>query len=277
MFNRSAFNQTGFNRPFDPAVYTGINWSGSGTMEVSTIRERLSSIAWDGIGELAVDFVREFSLSATMEGEGTINIDAYRDYDASIQMDGIGTIADINYTREIFLIRAPEVNPFNRLRFNRSNNDRFSLPALHGLGGLDISSTVELVGGIQWDGVGTLAIQSIREKLSSINWNGEGGLIVAVRRDLKGGVQWHGLGTLHVSARRYRARQITFTGDFNPGDNIVIDSKKMKITKNGLNAFSLMQGDFFDITPGGNVIIYSDGETLRTIDFRATFREKFLY
>lgn len=86
-----------------------------------------------------------------------------------------------------------------------------------------------------------------------------------------------GMGTISANYSRYHLNLITFTGNIAPGDKIVIDAKKMTITKNGVNAFNLMTGDFFNIEPGENDIIYSDTESSRTILMRVTNRDKYLY
>ncbi|WP_018755210.1 phage distal tail protein [Paenibacillus terrigena] len=70
---------------------------------------------------------------------------------------------------------------------------------------------------------------------------------------------------------------ISFTGDFKPGDRLVIDTKKMTVTLNGQNAMHLVDGDFFSLVLGTNLITYSDGEMARDILTRITHRDKFLY
>lgn len=75
----------------------------------------------------------------------------------------------------------------------------------------------------------------------------------------------------------YYVNEIIFTGDFKPGDKIVIDSQRFKITKNGLNVFHEMDGDFFELNTGENTLTYIDSETGREILLRVTHRDKFLY
>lgn len=70
---------------------------------------------------------------------------------------------------------------------------------------------------------------------------------------------------------------ITFTGEFKPGDKLIIDTKKMTVTLNGQNALHLVTGDFFDLILGTNKITYSDTEGTRNVLTRITHRDKFLY
>ncbi|WP_314587932.1 phage distal tail protein [Paenibacillus terrigena] len=71
--------------------------------------------------------------------------------------------------------------------------------------------------------------------------------------------------------------KISFTGDLKPGDRLVIDTRNMTVTLNGQNAMHLVDGDFFSLVLGQNVVTYSDNETLRDILTRITHRDKYLY
>lgn len=79
------------------------------------------------------------------------------------------------------------------------------------------------------------------------------------------------------SRARYTHRdKLEFTGPFDPGDIIVIDSSRLKITKNGQNALHLVNGDPFDLNIGENEIIYTDSSGERAVLTRITFRDKFV-
>jgi len=84
--------------------------------------------------------------------------------------------------------------------------------------------------------------------------------------------------TLEVSfsAGRYHVDVIEFSGEFKPGDKIVIDNEKLKFTLNGQNALHLMSGDFFDLNTGQNEIIYTDNQSGRTVRMRITFRDRYV-
>ena len=84
--------------------------------------------------------------------------------------------------------------------------------------------------------------------------------------------------TLEVSfsAGRYHVDVIEFSGEFKPGDKIVIDNEKLKFTLNGQNALHMMQSDFFDLNTGQNEIIYTDNQSGRTVRMRITFRDRYV-
>jgi phage-related protein len=75
---------------------------------------------------------------------------------------------------------------------------------------------------------------------------------------------------------RYRIEQIEYTGDFAPGDKIVIDNEKLKFTQNGQNALHLMQGDFFNLNDGTNHLEYTDDQTGRTVRMRVSYEDRFI-
>ena len=78
------------------------------------------------------------------------------------------------------------------------------------------------------------------------------------------------------SAGRYHVEVIEFTGEFKPGDQIIIDNERLKFTINGQNALHLMSGDFFDLNTGENEIIYTDDQSGRTVRMRITFRDRYV-
>jgi len=84
--------------------------------------------------------------------------------------------------------------------------------------------------------------------------------------------------TVQVLGNGYRTHTdtITFTGIFAPGDKIIIDSDRLKMTKNGQNALEEMTGDFFDLNIGNNEIRYTDDQEERSILTRVTFPDKFV-
>lgn len=94
--------------------------------------------------------------------------------------------------------------------------------------------------------------------------------------DMVGVFEIEGKLEMNFSAGRFHVDVIEFTGEFKPGDKIIIDSEKLKITLNGQNALHLMQGDFFDLNTGENEITYTDDQTGRSVRMRVTFKDKFV-
>ncbi|MDH6373519.1 hypothetical protein M2444_005351 [Paenibacillus sp. PastF-3] len=82
---------------------------------------------------------------------------------------------------------------------------------------------------------------------------------------------------LKAGVRYTHTDEFTFTGEFNPSERIVIDTKKMKITKNGQNVFHLHGGEFLEIAFGENTITYTDSEGSRAVLTRVTHKDKYLY
>lgn len=168
--------------------------------------------------------------------------------------------------------------PFNRLPFNRpfSVETVFSVvfesdPALETLMNLDMTisasfetetelaadMTREIQFGTMFETASEMAIQMIRERLFAAGFQSE--TAMAAKMSL------------------YHVDSIEFIGEFKPGDKIVIDSEKFKITRNGENVSDLYVGDFFDLNLGTNNLTWTDPATGRTILFRITHRDKFLY
>jgi hypothetical protein len=81
---------------------------------------------------------------------------------------------------------------------------------------------------------------------------------------------------MSFDAARFHVDEMVITGDFAPGDKIVIDSDALKLTKNGTNALHLMQGDFFDINPGENEVTVTDDQSSRSVRIRMTHRDRFV-
>lgn len=70
---------------------------------------------------------------------------------------------------------------------------------------------------------------------------------------------------------------ITFTGDFAPGDRLVIDTRTKTITLNGVNVLDKMDGDFFELIYGENALTYTDKEGNRNVLARVTHLDRYLY
>lgn len=167
---------------------------------------------------------------------------------------------------------------FNRLAFSRPYELIVNLSVvMDGIGELISHANVDYQASLSLDGVGEFSASAIRELFSSIQMYGVGELQLESIRERFATIVMNGLGTLGLNAKKYHIDSIRFTGDFNPGDRIEIDSKKLKILKNGVNISGLMQGDFFDLNTGINNVNYTDTETGRSVLFRVSYRDKFLY
>ncbi|MBO2942819.1 hypothetical protein JJQ72_02315 [Paenibacillus sp. F411] len=168
--------------------------------------------------------------------------------------------------------------PFNRLPFNRPvTMFVFGRAVLSGCAEIMVTSSVEITGQALMNGEGRMAADFTREISFGAQMDADSGMSIGFVRERLQQAIMHGISSLHGKASRYHVDEIEFTGLFVPGDIIVIDSQKFKITKNGENASHLYNGNFFDLNLGTNNLTWTDPATGRTILFRITHRDKFLY
>lgn len=168
--------------------------------------------------------------------------------------------------------------PFNRLPFNRPvTMFVFGRAVLSGCAGIVSSSTVEVNGSAALHGEGGGTADFIREISFAARMDADSGMSVDFVRERLQRAIMHGISSLQGKASRYHVDEIEFIGPFAPGDKIVIDSGKFKITRNGENVSHLYKGDFFDLNLGTNNLTWTDPASGRTILFRITHRDKFLY
>ncbi|REK68010.1 MAG: hypothetical protein C6P35_03305 [Cohnella sp.] len=169
---------------------------------------------------------------------------------------------------------------FNRSFFNRATYNRlytvevFFSATMAGEGFMTASPSAEYAATITMSGEGELTADFIREIAAKAAMVGEGELTAEFIREMAFGAKMDGEGFLRANGSRFHVESITVTGPFEPGDKIVIDSGKMIVRKNG--AIVGYDGDFFDISPGGNKLIYSDTASGRTILCRITYRDKYV-
>lgn len=75
---------------------------------------------------------------------------------------------------------------------------------------------------------------------------------------------------------RFHVLTLKFTGEFAAGDKIVIDSDRLKFTKNGDNALHEMQGDFIHFYVGENRMAWTDDKANRNVQMRLQYRDRYL-
>ncbi|MCR8635740.1 phage tail family protein [Paenibacillus radicis (ex Xue et al. 2023)] len=171
---------------------------------------------------------------------------------------------------------------FNRSAFNLSPYNRptsfdiFINAKLDGIGELTAKANVEVLARSTMDGEGTFSAIYTREMFFSANMDGFGEIAATILKETFTGAMLDGLGTFEANPRKYHVDEIEFTGQLVPGDQIIIDSKNLTFTKNGLNALHLMEGDFFSLNLGDNLFKYTDTESGRSVLIRITHRDKFV-
>ncbi|WP_138756536.1 phage distal tail protein [Paenibacillus sinopodophylli] len=96
-----------------------------------------------------------------------------------------------------------------------------------------------------------------------------------IRNIVSGGSLMAAISEMTAVGSRYHVEFIEISGAFAPGDRIVIDAQKLKVTKNGV--ITGYNGEFFDFHPERNNIVYTDSASNRSVQIRLTFRDKYLY
>jgi hypothetical protein len=164
---------------------------------------------------------------------------------------------------------------FNRMPFNRPYSVEVLFSAtLDGSGVTTAALNLEFNMTTTLDGTGSLIVDMIRELFFVAQLDGIGTLTVEMIRERFLAAQLNGEGTISAVLKRYHVDEIEVTGPFAPGDKIIIDSKKLRVTKNGQTVG--YEGDFFDLNTGNNQIIYTDAAAGRTVQFRVTHRDKYI-
>lgn len=165
---------------------------------------------------------------------------------------------------------------FNRLPFNRDLSVTiYAIAAFHGSGMTNAKLTVDIPVSASIHGSATAEAMYLREQFVSAVIHGSGTAASAIGRDLLGmAAAFHGAATVNAEVRRHYVNYVRVTGPFAPGDKIVIDSAKMRVTRNSLPV--AYDGNIFDLAPGMNDIIYTDTATGRTVQVRITWRDRFL-
>ncbi|WP_342428556.1 hypothetical protein [Paenibacillus sp. FSL L8-0158] len=176
------------------------------------------------------------------------------------------------YSRKLETDGADDDNTFNRMSFNTSDPGTITEYILEF--NLDMNAAASL------SGDGRAQTDFVREYvLEAVPMSGEGRMpdLQYIRERFAEAVPMSGEGRISTELSKFHTDYIEFTDVLRPGEVIVIDSGKFKITRNGQNVSHLYNGDFFDLNLGNNNLTRTDPETGRTVLFRITHRDKYLY
>lgn len=188
--------------------------------------------------------------------------------DLSASLSGSGQV----YSRKLETDGTESDNAFNLMSFNVDEPGTVTEYILEFV--LDMTAAADL------SGEGRAEIDFVRDYvLEAVPMSGDGRMTHAeyVREILMQGVPMSGEGRISAELSKFHTDYIEFTDVFHPGDVIVIDSGKFKITRNGQNVSHLYNGDFFNLNLGENNLTWTDPETGRTVRCRITHRDKLLY
>lgn len=167
--------------------------------------------------------------------------------------------------------------PFNRLPFNRS----LTVEALFSVTfesstEFEARLNLEMPLSVSFEVMTEFAAEMTREIPFDALFETSTEMLSEMIRERLFGVNFESITEFSAATKLYHIDTIEFIGSFAPGDRIIIDSKNLKLTKNGSNALHMMQGDFFDLNLGLNNLVYTDAETGRNVLIRVTHRDKFV-
>lgn len=168
--------------------------------------------------------------------------------------------------------------PFNRLPFNRSLTIEalFSV-AFESMTELETRLSLEMPLSVSFENMTEFTTDMIREISINGLFETSTELLAEMIRERFYTAEFESATELSSILKLYHIDTIEFVDLFAPGDRIVIDSDKFKITQNGQNVSHLYNGDFFDLNLGTNNLTWTDPESSRSVLIRITHRDKFLY
>lgn len=82
--------------------------------------------------------------------------------------------------------------------------------------------------------------------------------------------------TVDVAAIRLLIQTLMVNAVIQPGDIVEIDTARMTVKVNGVNALQFVEGDFFSLLPGENHLEYQDSETQRNVQIITRHRPRWL-
>ncbi|WP_145323010.1 phage distal tail protein [Paenibacillus xylanexedens] len=178
---------------------------------------------------------------------------------------------------------------FNEIAFNTGGGENIIDMSAHLSGGAqmytkrdadeyELEYAMEMSLSSDMSGESQLQADFVREiVLEAVPMSGEARISGEYVREINMRSELSGEARLIAAASRYHVDYIEFEDVFNPGDQIIIDTDKFKILRNGQNVSHLYNGDFFYLNLGENNLTWTDPETGRTVLMRITHRDKFLY
>lgn len=168
--------------------------------------------------------------------------------------------------------------PFNRLPFNREQNSEVVFAVtFESETEVDANLNLEMSMAATFESETELAPNMTREVSFGAEFNTSTEMLAQMVRERLFAVDFETQTEFMAKPSYFHIDEIEFIGEFKPGDKIIIDSGKFKITQNGQNVSHLYEGDFFDLNLGKNNLTYTDPETGRQVLIRITHRDKFLY
>lgn len=170
---------------------------------------------------------------------------------------------------------------FNQSSFNHTpfnllfTTDVLFSVRMDGEGASVFSPGVTYTASIVMSGDGSMSANTIRDLTMGAVMNADGAMTASAVRDLFIAAMMNGNGSLDAQPKKFHIDSITVNGPFAPGDQIIIDSTKFRVSKNG--TIIGYDGDVFDVNPGTNTITYTDNASGRNVLIRVSYRDRYLY
>jgi hypothetical protein len=169
------------------------------------------------------------------------------------------------------------IGAFNRMPFNRPETvEIYGSFVIESDGEVSALANVMVSPSFLVDLSADMIFSAVREQFGAFLIAAVAEIEAAGTRERTGQFTMEATLETNFSAGRYHVEVIEFSGEFKPGDKIVIDNERLTITLNGQNAMHLMSGDFFDLNTGENEIIYTDEQSGRTVRMRITYRDRYV-
>ncbi|WP_217597180.1 phage tail family protein [Cohnella sp. GbtcB17] len=170
---------------------------------------------------------------------------------------------------------------FNRTAFGQETFNRpaskeivFSV-SLSGDGDMSAKSNGIHLATVALAGDGDLSAAGLRQIIGVIaELAANGDMTAAMQRTRLTSALLEGNADLKANGGRYHIEEISITNTFAPGEKIIIDAHKLRVTKNG--TMIGYDGEFFQLSPGTNNIVYTDTASGRTLQMRIVYRDKYV-
>lgn len=170
------------------------------------------------------------------------------------------------------------ISPFNRTPYNRPlTMFVYGWAVLSAQADVIAKSTVEVGGRAVLRGDSGVNADFTREIFFGAKMDADSSVSLSYVRERLQKAVMHATSSIKVKGSRYHVDEIAFNGPFKPGDKIIIDSEKFRVSQNGVNAAHLYEGNFFELNLGTNNLTWTDPATGREILIRITHRDKFLF
>ena len=136
----------------------------------------------------------------------------------------------------------------------------------------DVAEVIHLsgMGGIQVSGSGLFSISAHLSGTGNTQVNGSGNLQHTITLSGSGTVYYGGSGDVYL----YGTITFAFSDTLAPGQSVIIDTNDFTVKNNGINDIASFSGEFPIISPGTNIVTYSDSVASRTVRITVTKKDR---